>query len=349
MHSKLFVGFDDLNSMLEHFSQKLDVWIPVKYDEKKNVIGFKPYQTGLKPILDKQSTIPPKHILFPQAETLFHFQIKKEDSDHSKKHIEMKEPESIRPALVFGTRPCDVRGFLLFDQVFLNGTYKDPYYAERRQKTLFATIICESPEKTCFCASVGSYPGDQEGSQIMITPVSDGYVLEALTEEANNLLSSWDKNATENQISEASQVQEKVRKLSVDGNDLTQKGKFFKERFSDADFWEEMVSKCLSCGICTFLCPTCHCFNITDDIQQSDGERLRAWDSCMFSHFTLEASGHNPRPTKFERYRNRIGHKFSYIPENFDGKLGCCGCGRCIANCPVSVDIRHIVNSLDNK
>ncbi len=114
-------------------------------------------------------------------------------------------------------------------------------------------------------------------------------------------------------------------------------------------YWQKMAAQCLSCGICTYVCPTCYCFTITDEIENLRGERLRSWDSCMFYHYTLEASGHNPRPSKLNRYRNRVGHKFSYIPEKYDGLIGCCGCGRCIRSCPVSIDIRQVVGSLEGE
>jgi Fe-S oxidoreductase len=78
----------------------------------------------------------------------------------------------------------------------------------------------------------------------------------------------------------------------------------------------------------------------------NDGERIRSWDACMFFHFTLEASTHNPRPTRFQRFKNRVGHKFVYYPEKYEGVIACCGCGRCIRYCPVSVDISEIVNNL---
>ncbi len=113
--------------------------------------------------------------------------------------------------------------------------------------------------------------------------------------------------------------------------------------FDDMEFWGDVSAKCISCGACTYLCPTCYCFNITDEGAGLSGRRVRSWDNCMSHQFTLEASGHNPRPTKAHRLRNRVGHKFSYYPAIHDEVIACCGCGRCIKSCPVSVDIREIV------
>jgi ferredoxin len=114
-------------------------------------------------------------------------------------------------------------------------------------------------------------------------------------------------------------------------------------KFDDLAFWEAEASKCLSCGACTYLCPTCYCFNLTDEARGALGARIRSWDACMLPLFTMEASGHNPRTGKIQRLRNRIGHKFSYYPGLHNGRIACCGCGRCIKSCPSSVDIRRIV------
>ena len=129
-------------------------------------------------------------------------------------------------------------------------------------------------------------------------------------------------------------------KLQSDVNIKNLKEKL--DKAFDASFWNEIHQKCLGCGICTFLCPTCYCFDITDEVKDEQGKRIRCWDSCMFPQFTLHASGHNPRPTYRERMRQRIMHKFNYCPENYKETF-CVGCGRCIRNCPVNLDIRQII------
>ena len=110
----------------------------------------------------------------------------------------------------------------------------------------------------------------------------------------------------------------------------------------ESDFWAEVQQSCLGCGVCTFLCPTCHCFDIVDEVQRS--ERVRNWDTCMFRIYSQEASGHNPRPTNVERTRQRIMHKYAYFLDLFQ-EIGCTGCGRCVRHCPVDLDIRHIIHS----
>ncbi|HOC23304.1 MAG TPA: 4Fe-4S dicluster domain-containing protein, partial [Anaerolineaceae bacterium] len=112
------------------------------------------------------------------------------------------------------------------------------------------------------------------------------------------------------------------------------------DQIFDSSLWGEFAQSCLGCGICTFLCPTCFCFDIVDEAQRD--ERVRNWDTCMFRVYSLEASGHNPRPTRAERTRQRLMHKFSYWLEHAD-QFGCTGCGRCVRYCPVGLDIRAMI------
>ncbi|MDD2391258.1 MAG: 4Fe-4S dicluster domain-containing protein [Desulfobacterales bacterium] len=341
-----YISQNELPAVLETVSGLMDVWVPLKTGTHKTAIEFAPFTPGCRPIFDRQSTSSPKSVLFPQSETLFKFRYLKDESDPTRQTVALTDLEEIRPALVFGLRPCDARGFLVFDKVFLDGIAKDPYYAKRREKTVLATLACKTPDSACFCSSVGSGPGDRQNSDLWIIPIDDGFVIEALTEKGREVLPRFGKPAGESQIKQAEKVQKHIDGLTVGKADLTGAGSEFTRRFTDTEFWRDQVSKCLSCGMCTFNCPTCYCFNITDDAHGLEGERLRSWDSCMFNHYTREASGHNPRPEKYERFRNRVGHKFSYFPERYDGMMACCGCGRCIRNCPVSMDIRQIVRSL---
>ena len=346
MSEKIFISQDELTAVLERLSKEMDVWVPGQMGDEKWGVRFLPYNKNNVVVLDRQSILGPKNVLFPQVETLLSFRYQKDDTDPSKQHIDLKDRQDISGALVFGARPCDVAGFLTFDQVFLNGRYKDPYYAQRREKTLFATLLCDTQDSACFCSSVGSGPGDRKGSDLWIIPVDDGFVVEALNEKGRKLIPMMGTPATPEQIEQAQRIQEQVSAKHVGADDLTRSARDFTGRFEDMDYWRDMVSKCISCGICTFVCPTCYCFNITDESRDLTGERLRSWDSCMFYHYTLEASGHNPRPEKFERYRNRVGHKFSYFPDTYNGMISCCGCGRCIRSCPVSIDIRRVVKQL---
>jgi ferredoxin len=120
------------------------------------------------------------------------------------------------------------------------------------------------------------------------------------------------------------------------------------DRTMDPDIWKEITAKCISCAACTYVCPTCFCFNIRDEQKGLKGERYKCWDYCMNSYYTLEASGHNPRAEKNKRYRNKVNCKYNYNIKR-SNNIFCGGCGRCIEVCPVSVDIREVVDTVIDK
>ncbi len=346
MAGKIFIPMDRLKSTIEKLSSKIDLWIPSSSQNNNGSTEFVPYRAGMVPMLDRQSTMPLKKIFLPQVETLLRFEYRKDPQDPLKTTVSLDDKRQGGPALVFGSRPCDVKALLTLDRVFTGGPYVDPYYLDRRKNTLFATVVCREADGACFCSSAGGGPADVEGSDFRIVPVDGGYVVDAVSEKAPSMFDSVGDVPTQDQEEQAARVIEEASRSRVGDLDLEGSAESFRKRFDQNEFWQKAAAQCLSCGICTYLCPTCYCFTITDEIANLQGERLRCWDSCMFYHYTLEASGHNPRPTKLNRYRNRVGHKFSYIPEKYDGIVGCCGCGRCIRNCPVSIDIRVVVEQL---
>jgi sulfhydrogenase subunit beta (sulfur reductase) len=285
-------------------------------------------------------------VIYPQSETLFAYTFKKDEENQQKMLTELKADTQSRAMVIVGARPCDAKGFTIYDRVFLNPDYADPYYREKREKTTVVTLACQTSYPGCFCTGLGGSPSDQTGSDVMVTEVNGGYFVEALTEKGKILLSKVDLGDGANYEKEAREKHGAAERSVKNPFGKAGKPDIAKERFAEEQFWDEALEKCLSCGACTFLCPTCYCFNITDEQAIDKGERVRSWDACMFPHFTLEASGHNPRPKKQQRYKNRVGHKFVWYPEKYEGALACSGCGRCIRYCPVSVDISEIVSRL---
>ncbi|MBW2039552.1 MAG: 4Fe-4S dicluster domain-containing protein [Deltaproteobacteria bacterium] len=336
-----FLATDKIPGLLKRLGGTYRVFAPVKVSD--TVILFHEFKEGAQLALNKQATLPPKEILFPQTECLLSYTYHKDPENLEKSEVQVEETLEALPTIIFGARPCDARGLMVFDAVFNDGQWRDPYYKARRKATTIVTILCTQPENTCFCTSVGGGPTNTEGSDLVLTPVTGGYFAEPATEKGGALLQDEAFALGHNKADEAREEREKVSlesELELDGI-----AQCLLELFS-TDFWKQVSAKCISCGACTYVCPTCYCFNITDETAGVKGERIRTWDSCMFYQYTLEASGHNPRPTKVERYRNRIGHKFSYHPTNYEGMFGCTGCGRCIKACPVSLDIRQVLREV---
>jgi ferredoxin len=263
--------------------------------------------------------------------------------------VELEEKLDFPKTIIFGSRPCDAKGFLIYDRPYMQTDTPDPYYKGRREQTAIVTMSCQSTYAGCFCTAVGGGPADKEGSDVLITELDNGYFIEAITDKGKEILQQAAAESGAGHEAEALKKQEAVRARVKDPFCANGKPEISKDLFESDEFWEEELSKCVSCGACTYLCPTCYCFNITDETTFEKGERIRSWDGCMYNHFTLEASGHNPRPTKFQRFKNRVGHKFLFYPEKYNGVIACCGCGRCIRFCPMSVDISEIVSKLQKQ
>ena len=347
MSSLLFATPKELTGWLSNLASGYRVLAPRK--EGPSVV-YRPWTADQLASADvdallRRATASPKQAMLPQCETLVTFKSVKDPEDASKLTTTLENPCVAEPTVLFACRPCDARGFVVLDRPYLEGKFKDPYYGARREATVIVTQACPSAFSSCFCNWVGSNPSDKEGSDVLFTAVEGGFVLEAVTEKGAALL---ENAGFADALDKASEVEAAhaaaAASLSPDPG-MTHVMEKVASRFTDTDFWEKETVKCLSCGACTYLCPTCQCFTITDEGSQLDGRRLRSWDSCMSPLFTLETSGHNPRTDKAARMRNRVSHKFSFYPERYDGFFSCVGCGRCVVSCPVSLDIRHMVRA----
>jgi ferredoxin len=321
---------------VESLARRCQVYAPC---EEGETVRFRQIREGDPVCLDHPAHGAPKGVIFPQSETLFTFTFSKDPDEPQKTRVSLDAEPARSHAVILAGRPCDARGFTILDRVFLEA---DPYYRERRERTTIITLACNRCFSGCFCASVGGGPADKTGSDALVTELEHGYYIEVLTEKGA------DKLADSGMEDGAAYRDEAKKRQDGAINGAGVYTKVRPELSASDEFWQETAEKCLSCGACTYLCPTCQCFNITDEQGITTGERIRSWDSCMFSHFTLEASGHNPRSRKSQRLKNRVEHKFIWYPE-VHGEPACTGCGRCIRHCPASVDISRIVTLLSGR
>ncbi len=331
------LGKGTIAAVLDELLKEYEVFAPLK---RNGLVVFDRIHSGAEALLDyTDSKMPLKGLLLPQMETLFTYASTDDPS-------RMETPPQIeRARLLFGARPCDIRAFLLLDMVFNGEDYKDVYYLHRRASLTVVGMGCIQARATCFCTSVGGGPCSSEGSDIMLIDVGNEYVVQVVSERSARLLEGRGlEDAGEDMLSlmtKAIRDAEASVSAHVETGGL---GKDLGKIFADP-VWDLWTEKCLGCGVCTYLCPTCHCFDIVDEAGDSAGKRIRIWDTCQFPLFTQQASGMNPRPTAKERLRQRILHKFRYFVDNY-GQIGCVGCGRCIKECPVNVDIRQVLTAL---
>ena len=348
MQTQKFISKANLAAWLDELGQNYCVFTPTNAGR---AVVYKERKPGEMPFLEKRPTESAKHAIFPRSEMLFSYAYAADPEVAGKKNLSLNEPATPKPTLVFGAPSCDARGFFAFDPVYNGsgtaGQAKDTYYLRRRSQTVFIVLACKSMLNTCFCHWSGGAPTSTEGADIMAFAAGDGYVLQAVGEDGQKLLSS--SLLTQASADLLEEVQADTQKVTASvpplPENLENSTTALLALFENMDFWKEQSAGCISCGTCTYLCPACYCFNITDESTGIKGVRLRSWDNCMAPLFTMEASGHNPRTAKAIRLKNRVGHKFSYYPKLHDGKFSCSGCGRCIKSCPSSVDIRRIVQN----
>lgn len=338
-----------INELFSLMNNKQELYLPVKV--KKDVI-FGKYDESTKNNvrLDVLNTVrSPKDLFFPHTENLVGF---KTDGKNISV-IDTRKKSS--PFVIFGVRACDVRSFDVLDRVFLSEPV-DTYYADKRNNSTVVSMACSEPETTCFCKIFGIDAA--EGAGDVSCWISDNILYwnantekgEKLTEAVKSIMTECD-SCDDKTLRE---YKEKVREiidrlplscstLSLDGFD----GDHLNEKFNSLK-WAELSQACLSCGTCTFICPTCQCYDIRDYDTGHGIQRYRCWDSCMCSDFTKMAHG-NPRTSTLERFRQRYMHKLIYFPANNDGMYSCVGCGRCLAKCPISMNIVKVMKALGGR
>lgn len=327
----------EITEFLDNLIKEYEIAAPI---EKDDIVVFDKIKSSNGVILEYSNSVKsPKKFVIPQFETLISYNTN-EDTTNVKEHLDEQ-----KQFILFGARPCDARSFLFLDKVFSDEKNRDVYYKNRRDVVLIISLGCTQPQETCFCTTTGGGPFSSEGSDLLLVDIGDDYIIQVITDKGAELVKKLGlKNAQKDELAEMDRVIKKSEAKIEPDLELNNLKDKLDNSFDGSD-WETLTEKCLSCGVCTYLCPTCHCFDIVDEEKNRKGERIRIWDSCQFPHFTMQASGFNPRPTYKERYRQRVMHKFSYCIDNYD-MAGCVGCGRCISECPVNLDIRQVLTSL---
>jgi sulfhydrogenase subunit beta (sulfur reductase) len=278
----------------------------------------------------------------------FFFSMLEEVAEYPSTGSSLKES---KPFAIVGASACDVRAIEALDRVFLEGDFKDPFYEERRRKSLIISADCTEPLETCFCVLVGVKPYAEKGFDLNLTQLEGGYVVEVGSDKGKEVVEANKaifKPATEKQVSEREALRRRV-----EGRVEKQSAEFKSPRAwrdalagaYDDEAWAKNVETCVECGACLFICPTCQCFLLYDEKIKDRYKRLKMWDACAYKRFAQVAGGANPRKHLVERFKHRYLHKLDYFPKNY-GFEGCTGCGRCITACPGKIDMRKVLKAV---
>jgi sulfhydrogenase subunit beta (sulfur reductase) len=320
-----------LKSWLDRLAQQADLVAPRDVDGH---VLYRPVSSAAEVLFEyERPELSAKDYLFPATEVLLRV-------EQEGKEVSIEEVLPQRPQVIFGLRPCDAHGLAAIDALFLNQQPQDRYYQQRRERTTLVGMACPKMWDGCFCVSVGGGPTDRSHLDVLLTPVEGGFAVDTVTPKGAGVLAGLEMTSVEGR---PPAVEEYARPVPVASPDQ------WRARFKH-DLWMRHGERCLSCRICTYVCPTCRCFDVTDrvvDVQagRTRIERIRAWDACTSTNYRRAAGGHNSRPTKPDRIRNRFLCKFCYYPQDF-GPLGCVGCGRCVVSCPVDIDITEIMREV---
>jgi len=263
------------------------------------------------------------------------------------------------PQILLGLRACDLVAVEILDRVMMEGDFADPFYAERREHTLLVSTDCILPAPTCFCNLVGGKPYPDGAYDLNLTPIEGGYLVaigsqagkEIVLERAHSF-----RETSPEQLHEREKVRADCLARLEEQNAPYKPRRPIEEVLAEGELaeerWLKLAAACVECGACNFVCPTCHCFLLYDQIASGKAglnERLKAWDSCFLGSFAKMAGVGGvkvtPRPELPRRFENRVRHKFEWFPENI-GRLGCVGCGRCSEACLGGRDIREVIREL---
>ncbi len=335
-------SLDKLNLVFAEIAKNAELYLPV--DQTDGSAAYKKWEEGTEYSNALNTVRSPKDFFFPQTENLMKFKTEG-------KNLEVIDTrEALDDFVIFGVRACDVKSFEVLDRVFLSEPV-DSFYALKRSHGVIISMACTKPSETCFCKTFGIDPAKPLGD-ISAYKTETEIFFEANTEKGKALLEKisalteeCDTKAVAEQKEQINKIMDKLplKDLKTDGFGGGKTSELF-----DLPEWDELSSACLGCGTCTFVCPTCQCYDIKDFNTGNGVIRFRCWDSCMYSEFTRMAHGNN-RLTQKERFRQRFMHKLVYYPENNEGMFSCVGCGRCLAKCPISMNIVKVMKKIGGR
>lgn len=324
----------NLETALNKLNEKNQVFVPMQKGSQSGYFTWGSFNPGQDQLMLDELNVyqSPKNVVLPQTEKMY--SIKSGGME-----IKIDQTfEDHHPTVIFGARGCDVKGILAMDDVFLTRGYEDSFYKARRSSNTIIANACYEPGANCFCHAMEVNSVEPAGADVIIRDTGDSYIWEIKSEKGETV-TALIKDLLEDQ--DVKLPEARPFTLAVDYSGVAEK---LKEMF-DHPLWDKISEPCINCGMCTYVCPSCYCFDIQVKMWGEEGYRFRTWDSCMFEEYTREAGGGNPRGASKERFRQRFLHKLQFFKERYGTPL-CTGCGRCMIVCPTDINIVRIIEAV---
>ena len=323
-----------LETALNKLSDQNEVFVPMQKGQQSGYFTWKSFQAGQDELMLEALNVyqPPKNVVLPQTEKMY--SIKSQGME-----INIDETfEDAYPTIIFGARSCDVKGITAMDEVFLTRGYEDSFYKARRSANTIIANACYEPGANCFCSAMEVDSLNPVGADVILRDTGDSYVWEVKSAKGE-AVTAVIADLLEEKAATLPEGKPFTQKVDYSGVAAKLKGMF------DNPIWDKLSQPCVNCGMCTYVCPSCYCFDIQVKMWGDHGYRFRAWDSCMFEEYSREAGGGNPRGASKERFRQRFLHKLEFFQERYGTPL-CTGCGRCTIVCPTGINIVKIIDAV---
>jgi sulfhydrogenase subunit beta (sulfur reductase) len=331
----LKLKMEDLYVYLESLKSYGELWGPVAKGEHYSYAKLdNVHDVALQAL---RTIIPPKKFFVPPRFNMFRY-----SEDHYTEVF-----DDVKPRVLFGLHPCDIHGLMILDELFLD-RFPDPYYKRRREATAIIGLSC-IPDDKCMARSTNTH-AVEGGFDLAFNELGEEYLVWVGSSLGDDLvrlnLDLFNEEIDAQNLQKYLEWRRKRDSRYKLNFDLTGMPDIM-ELSWDSDLWQELADKCLACGACSMVCPTCNCYNIRDisDLSLESGVRERHWDSCMNKEYALVAGGHNFREARAERLKLWYTHKLKAFITEY-GKPSCVGCGRCIDTCPVNINVAEVIRAL---
>lgn len=289
---------------------------------------------------------PPKRYVLPHIERLI--RIKKTDAGY-----QLTPSYDETPRAIFGIRSCDVAGIVHQDRFYLGRDYRDDHYERRRRNLFLVNMVCSDPEQdideNCFCVCTDTGPAAREGFDLQLMDLGEVFLVVAGTDRGEALFEApFFRKGTGEHLERRRAILTEVRKrFKTSTSWFAATVRYISQGEILEKTWQEIGSRCLECGGCTYVCPACTCFTVSDRrIGPDEFERVRLWDACALSGFTRMAGGHNPRHAVHDRRNRRFFRKLAHYFIQRELSMACVGCGRCVAVCHGDIGMPSVVEMI---